>query len=176
MLLECENKNHPYRWPWRLPKPPQSSIEIAGMRWGFLVARGIGTYVKGRGQRWVFMCDCGTEKEIRLSLVKAKRIDSCGCRPAPRHKRAYQIAYTFGVDRVTAHALAIRTEGVCDVCSRPERDKTRGGITRMLNVDHCHGTGNIRGILCSDCNIAIGKSGESSERLRALANYLDVRK
>jgi hypothetical protein len=42
-----------------------------------------------------------------------------------------------------------------------------------LVIDHNHTTGNYRGVLCNHCNKALGFARDNSERLRALASYLD---
>lgn len=39
-------------------------------------------------------------------------------------------------------------------------------------VDHCHETGKVRGILCNNCNRAIGLVKEDIEVLRNMINYL----
>lgn len=41
-------------------------------------------------------------------------------------------------------------------------------------VDHCHETGVVRGLLCHNCNFAIGYMKDNPQRLRAAANYLEV--
>lgn len=151
---------------------PECANKIANKKWGALTAIRF-SEAKKNGQHWVFRCDCSTERVYRLSMVKVGRIDSCGCRPAPLAKRAYQISWYFGIDGDEALKLAIRTEGNCDACGKPERSKTRGGLVRMLNVDHCHNTGDVRGVLCSDCNIAIGHAEDNPTRLRVLAAYLE---
>jgi hypothetical protein len=61
--------------------------------------------------------------------------------------------------------------GVCAVCRKLNPDR----LGRRLHVDHCHETGRVRGLLCTLCNNAIGQAGESPERLRALATYLEER-
>lgn len=39
-------------------------------------------------------------------------------------------------------------------------------------VDHCHTTGKIRGLLCSNCNTGIGLLGDSAENAARAAVYL----
>jgi Recombination endonuclease VII len=40
------------------------------------------------------------------------------------------------------------------------------------NVDHCHVRGHNRGVLCMDCNIALGKVKDSADTLSRMIAYL----
>ncbi|MFJ3233170.1 endonuclease VII domain-containing protein [Streptomyces sp. NPDC086787] len=40
-----------------------------------------------------------------------------------------------------------------------------------VHVDHCHKTGRVRGVLCFNCNSAIGKLGDSPDAVRRAAAY-----
>jgi len=62
--------------------------------------------------------------------------------------------------------------GACGICRRPETNLFRGKVRRM-HFDHCHATGKLRGLLCSSCNLAIGKFGDVPDLLRAAADYLE---
>lgn len=53
---------------------------------------------------------------------------------------------------------------VCAICL------SRG--TRDLDVDHCHSTGEIRGLLCQDCNLGIGKFKDRTDLLDRASAYL----
>lgn len=39
-------------------------------------------------------------------------------------------------------------------------------------IDHCHDTGRVRGILCTQCNTGLGKFGDSPEMLMLAIEYL----
>jgi hypothetical protein len=53
--------------------------------------------------------------------------------------------------------------GRCAICGREPVD----------HVDHDHTTGHVRGILCFQCNVAIGLLEDDPERLIAVTIYLD---
>ena len=53
----------------------------------------------------------------------------------------------------------------CPICNRD--------ISKNLSVDHNHLTGEIRGLICNNCNLAMGNAGDSPKILRALADYLE---
>lgn len=62
--------------------------------------------------------------------------------------------------------------GVCAICEHPEKGVARNGRTKALAVDHDHATGDVRGLLCANCNKGIGNLGDSPERLMSGAAYL----
>ena len=39
-------------------------------------------------------------------------------------------------------------------------------------VDHCHSTGYVRGLLCWNCNTALGKLGDTEEGVQRALSYL----
>ena len=54
----------------------------------------------------------------------------------------------------------------CKICGNPEiKDKP-------LYVDHCHKTGNIRGLICSHCNTGLGNFYDNIELLQKAIDYL----
>ena len=55
--------------------------------------------------------------------------------------------------------------GVCAVCGK-------GARKRKLNVDHDHVTGKVRGLLCTRCNITLGKMRDKPPIGSALAKYI----
>lgn len=57
----------------------------------------------------------------------------------------------FNVLRSDYDAMYEKQGGLCAICGKPEIKKN----SRMA-VDHCHSTGNIRGLLCLGCNSKLG--------------------
>ena len=63
----------------------------------------------------------------------------------------------------------------CAICNQPEF-KIRYGKIQSLAIDHDHLTGKIRGLLCNNCNRAIGLMHDSIETLKNAVAYLEQRK
>lgn len=78
----------------------------------------------------------------------------------------------FGITIARYQAMLDEQNGVCAICNQPEKG-TRNGIVRWLNVDHNHDTGAVRGLLCTNCNVAVGMMNESRDILKAAVTYLD---
>ena len=43
-----------------------------------------------------------------------------------------------------------------------------------LDVDHCHDTGQVRGLLCRACNTTLGKVKDNTDTLRSMIDYLEA--
>lgn len=71
--------------------------------------------------------------------------------------------------------LLERQGGVCAICGQEETMRDPQGNIRPLCVDHDHDGLHVRGLLCTRCNTGIGYLGDSPDRLRAAAEYLENR-
>jgi hypothetical protein len=58
----------------------------------------------------------------------------------------------------------------CAIC---QRKWGRGWNGHVPHIDHCHTTGRVRGLLCGECNTAIGRFGDDPALLRRAADYLE---
>ena len=73
---------------------------------------------------------------------------------AAKHKDRYGLT--------TEQIKEMKKEG-CALC----------GTTKNLHVDHNHNTGEVRGILCTNCNRGIGHLQDSPDLLRKAIAYLE---
>jgi len=83
--------------------------------------------------------------------------------------RAKHLLKKYGLAIEEYEAMLTAQGGHCAVCNQQPSPEDRGGI---LHVDHCHATGQVRGLLCASCNLVLGQIGDDPERARQLADYL----
>jgi hypothetical protein len=80
----------------------------------------------------------------------------------------------YGLTQRQYAQLAARQLNVCAICGLAERTRANNGRElKSLSVDHDHTNGQVRGLLCAQCNKGLGNFGESADRLRAAAQYLE---
>jgi hypothetical protein len=96
----------------------------------------------------------------------------------PHKVRIRRLRNDYGITLKDYDQMLAEQGGVCAVCHRPETH-TRNHMDvktneiRRLSVDHDHNTGDARALLCSSCNVALGRMDEDPERIRSLADYAD---
>lgn len=90
---------------------------------------------------------------------------------APMRIRESALKRMYGITVADYDRMYAEQGGTCAICRQPEK-LVRRGVLQELSVDHCHATGRVRGLLCHDCNLGIGKLGEDSDRITAAAEYV----
>ena len=92
---------------------------------------------------------CKQEKEVsKFSLTPSgnPRGVCKSCRV--KSSTAYLYKNTYGITLEEAQELKKVQDYKCAICGIAEKEHSRG----VLFVDHCHGSGKVRGMLCSHCN------------------------
>lgn len=80
-------------------------------------------------------------------------------------KRRRNLAYEYGITLDQYNDMALSCENRCESCGDPAGNQ-------VLHVDHDHSTGEVRGLLCRHCNLALGAALEDPVRLVKLADYI----
>ncbi len=83
------------------------------------------------------------------------------------HKRSAYLRHAYGITLEDYNSMFTKQEGKCAICKIHQIE-----LNKSLCVDHCHSTGKIRGLLCHNCNHAIGKLQDSPMIIMAAYNYL----
>jgi hypothetical protein len=82
-----------------------------------------------------------------------------------RAKRRNKVKQMYGLEYEVYEKMLADQNGACAIC--------RGGFGEVLPcVDHCHTSGRVRGLLCHNCNLGLGKFRDDPDRLRAALDYL----
>ena len=81
------------------------------------------------------------------------------------HIRDYQLKYNYGISLEEVKKFPQE----CNICGA--KDEGRGF---NMNLDHCHDTKKVRGLLCNRCNRGLGLLGE--DNLLNAIRYLEQSK
>lgn len=116
-------------------------------------------------------CRALKEKEKRKNPEYAAKIKRY--KQDPKNKRATKDAALkrlFGISIEEYDTMHKNQNGHCAICNSEE---VLSHI-RVLSVDHCHKTGKIRGLLCTNCNQGIGHFFDKIELLKNAIEYLNT--
>ena len=86
----------------------------------------------------------------------------------PVKNRERKLKSRYGITIEEYNRLLKKQRGRCAICKLSEDEHTNS-----LAVDHCHSTGNIRGLLCARCNTGIGMLKDNIEVLKSAITYLE---
>lgn len=77
--------------------------------------------------------------------------------------RKYNYKKKFNITVEDYDKLYLEQEGKCKICNKE---------FKILDVDHDHKTGTVRGLLCSNCNVSIGLLQDDPFIILKAADYL----
>lgn len=115
---------------------------------------------------------CGNRKRREWARANPER-NAEWKKPESPERRAAKRFSRFRMTVDDYHEMLTRQGGVCAVCARPPG-------RHRLQVDHDHACCDtrytcgkcVRGLLCFNCNAALGHVQDDKERLMSLINYL----
>lgn len=143
-------------------------------------------FVPGKGQ---FAARRKKEKDVTEAQTGLRTCSVCSTAKPLEHfnksapgQRSYRcttctskafLRYRYGITVKTFEDLLKTQNGKCAICcSKLEIGKDGISRTKNVAVDHCHITGKVRGILCKNCNVALGFMQDSTELLHKAIEYL----
>lgn len=81
--------------------------------------------------------------------------------------RKHWLKKQYGLTLEDFDAILERQGHACAICHREQ-------VGMRMHVDHCHATGKVRGVLCSNCNAGLGLFSDNPDRLLAAIDYLSA--
>jgi len=82
------------------------------------------------------------------------------------YRRKWALRTRYGITLEEYERLVEAQSGACAICSAKHSKE------RPLNVDHCHSTGKIRGLLCASCNPGLANFRDNPKALEKAADYI----
>jgi hypothetical protein len=107
----------------------------------------------------------------RMRFVSSNNCVECDLLARDRRRekaKEERLQKKYGISGDDKENMALAQDYSCAICEEKFEDN------RKLHVDHCHATGKVRGLLCSQCNQAIGLFRESRAALLSAVAYLDM--
>lgn len=113
------------------------------------------------------------EKSRQARLERPERIAENKHNSYRRHfdknakkSRQKKLKYNYGITIDEYNAMYEAQGGVCAICGNPNGEKN-------LCVDHDHNSGKIRGLLCTDCNVGIGRLRDNLSIIQKAFLYIE---
>lgn len=78
--------------------------------------------------------------------------------------RHYHLKHRYGLGAEEIQAMIDRQGGYCIICFDKPAE----------HVDHDHDTGQVRGVLCFNCNGGLGQFSDNIAKLRSAIEYLEA--
>ena len=86
---------------------------------------------------------------------------------AAENRRRGNLKRKYGMTLEEYDEMLESQGGCCASCGSPEP-----GGSGTFHVDHCHDSGEIRGLLCSNCNRGLGYLGDDLDGVMNIVYYL----
>ena len=87
----------------------------------------------------------------------------------PNTRRNAKLMALYGITLSQFEEMSNLQNDICAICPKHKSENKNG----KLFVDHSHATGKVRGLLCDDCNRAIGLLKDDPGLLRSAIAYLE---
>ena len=106
------------------------------------------------------------DPSCRIIKHRLTRNRMAGCHPDRQHfakgfcRTCYEKHLKYGIDYSAAYA---NVQGKCEICKKH---------FDILDIDHDHRTGKVRGLVCNACNMLIGKVENRFDLLLEIYKYL----
>ena len=120
-------------------------------------------------------CSVKINKENRINIKNGSRTKKkqnkfigFGKSDSAEYNRNTTLFSRYGITPQQRIELFDSQDGKCYICEKHEKL-----FNKSLSVDHNHITGQVRGLLCSLCNQAIGLLKEDTKSLQMAINYLN---
>lgn len=104
---------------------------------------------------------CSICGPVKMKVRPNDKVE-CNTKVLAQHK-IYMKKRRYGLTPETWDEMLIAQSGRCAICLAPMRNP---------QVDHCHESGHVRGMLCVRCNSTLGFVHDDTTLLQGMIEYL----
>jgi len=83
-------------------------------------------------------------------------------------ERAKKLLRTYGLSLEVYQQMLKDQDYKCQICGSTDPRHNSNNFV----IDHCHTNGNVRGLLCGECNLMLGKAKDDITTLQNAITYL----
>ena len=87
-----------------------------------------------------------------------------------RETRERHLLRKYKINLLDYQNMLTAQNGLCAICYAPEKQQFK----KVFHVDHCHETGDVRGLLCRGCNHMLGAVSDDTATLQRAIDYLEL--
>jgi hypothetical protein len=126
--------------------------------------------------------ECGEEKPSDDFYFHRRACKPCVrehqrrfCATRPDYHLARNLKQRYGISLDEYHSHITNQNFACAICEVELSTALAYKAKRAVVVDHNHETGEVRGVLCSKCNLVLGHARENTTILYKAIVYLSER-
>jgi hypothetical protein len=72
----------------------------------------------------------------------------------------------YGITQEQFNQMLLDQNSKCKICSNDFKS------SKDTHIDHCHNTNKVRGLLCNNCNMALGQFNDNTDNMDNAIRYL----
>lgn len=120
--------------------------------------------VKATHRRWYKRFYAKAEnRELRKAEARKEYHKIKNTKKYRERKEKSRFNRLYRITKAEVLAMFTKQRGRCAICKRK---------FKKLNIDHCHSSKKVRGLLCLKCNVGIGMFSDCAKNLGSAITYL----
>jgi len=105
---------------------------------------------------------------VHYSINKENILKRNKAKYSSEQERAKKLRRTYGISLEVYEHMLKEQGHKCKICGSSDPKHNSGNFV----VDHCHAQGHVRGLLCGECNLMLGKAHDNILTLQNAISYL----
>lgn len=110
-----------------------------------------------------YVCNkCHAEYQRTVWYVKNRECQKQASRKWKKNNRVRILSVQYKIPQNEIQQAINKANGICEICRNEAK----------LQLDHCHSTNKLRGMICKNCNLTLGRLGDNMNSITKFVEYL----